>query len=310
MTSRSKTFLHQRQADDQPTTAVAVGKVLIGGPAVPVVAGPCAVENYEQLLAVGAVLKQLGIGILRGGAFKPRTSPYDFQGLGQEGLELLQTVGEELNLAVVSEVMSPDQVVQAEAYVDCFQVGARNMQNFELLKALGHSRKPVILKRGLCATLSEFVNAAEYILKGGNGNVILCERGIRSFDTATRNVLDIASVPALRGMTHLPVMVDPSHATGKRNLVAPCAKAAVAVGADALLVEAHPNPAQSVSDAAQALSLEDLAMLMPELTKVARAVDRSLHQTGTALPKGMDEQTLKNVVPLSCNRQREYIQFF
>lgn len=252
--------------------------VVLGDPAtVAVVAGPCAVESAEQLQEISETLLKLGIGSLRGGVFKPRTSPYSFQGLREEGLKLLGALRQKTGLAIVTEVMCPSQIEAALEHADCLQVGARNMQNFDLLKALGRQPKPVLLKRGLSATLEEFLMAAEYVLAEGNPNVILCERGIRSFDPAsTRNVLDLASVALLKELTHLPVMVDPSHATGRRSLVIPAARAAVAVGADGITVEVHPTPEKSVSDAMQALSLQDLAQLVVELQPVALAVGRQL----------------------------------
>ena len=258
------------------TTQIAVGKAVFGGGHVPLIAGPCSVESYEQLKQVADALIRLNIPCLRGGAFKPRTSPYSFQGLGQEGLEMLAQVRQESGLAIVSEVMAIAQIEQMADVVDCYQVGARNMQNFELLKALGKTHKPVLLKRGLAATIDEFCHAAEYVLSGGNTQVILCERGIRSFDPATRNVLDLGAVALLKELTHLPVVVDPSHGTGLRSLVAPLSKAAIAVGADGLLIEAHPDPPKSVSDAHQAISLEELAELTPQLAAVASAVGRQL----------------------------------
>jgi 3-deoxy-7-phosphoheptulonate synthase len=265
-------------------TVVAVGKTLFGGREIAVVAGPCAVESYEQIRAVADALCDTGVGALRGGIYKPRTSPYSFQGLHKEGLSILRAVKAETGLAVVSEVMSTAQVEAAADVFDCFQVGSRNMQNFELLKALGQTRTPVLLKRGLAATLEEFLNAAEYVLAGGNPNVILCERGIRSFDPKTRNVLDLGAVALLQELTHLPVIVDPSHATGKRSLVTPSAKAAVAVGADGLIIEAHPDPDRSVSDADQALSLAQLRELAAQIRPVAHAVGRAVH---APLPEAM-----------------------
>jgi 3-deoxy-7-phosphoheptulonate synthase len=258
------------------TSTVQVGHAFVGGTQTVMMAGPCAVESLEQLTRVAKTLQELNIPCLRGGAFKPRTSPYSYQGMGLEGLKLLADVGKAFGLAVVTEVMSVEHLQMAEPYVDCFQVGSRNMQNFELLKALGKTRKPILLKRGLSATLEEFLYAAEYILAEGNDQVILCERGIRSFDPATRNVLDVGAVALLKEMTHLPILVDPSHATGKRTLVGPAAKAGLAVGADGLIVEAHPVPEQSISDASQALSMEDLTELMPQLEAVAEAVGRPL----------------------------------
>ncbi|MFN8614695.1 MAG: bifunctional 3-deoxy-7-phosphoheptulonate synthase/chorismate mutase [Vampirovibrionales bacterium] len=263
---------HQKQHDSHAST-VMIGHTVIGLPNQPVVmAGPCAVESYEQLKAVGETLVETGIPLIRGGAFKPRTSPYAFQGLGEEGLKHLARIREELGLGVVTEVMAIEQIALMRPYVDCFQVGSRNMQNFDLLKALGKESKPVLLKRGLAATLDEFLNAAEYILAGGNHQVILCERGIRSFDSTTRNVLDLAGVAYLKQKTHLPVVVDPSHATGVRDLILPAARAAIAIGADGLLVEAHPQPDQSVSDAAQALPLEALHGLMHQVQVMSDAL--------------------------------------
>jgi len=265
-------------------TTVHVGDAVFGAAEVSVIAGPCAVESLEQLRETAVALKKLGIGCLRAGAYKPRTSPYSFQGLREEGLALLAQIRRESDLAVVTEVMSADHIALMADSVDCFQVGSRNMQNFELLKALGKQDKPVLLKRGLAATVEEFLLAAEYILAEGNPHVILCERGIRAFDPATRNVLDLASVALLKEQTHLPVIVDPSHATGKRSLVMPAARAAIAVGADGLIVEVHPRPEESVSDAEQALSFSDLEALLPSLEAVSRAIGRSLSRNRLQVP--------------------------
>jgi 3-deoxy-7-phosphoheptulonate synthase/chorismate mutase len=213
--------------------------------------GPCAVESYEQVASVAKVLKAKGLKFLRGGAFKPRTSPYDFQGLGIEGLKILKRVADEYDLAVVSEIVNPADIEEAQNYIDVIQLGARNMQNFELLKTAGEANKPVILKRGLSATISEFINAAEYIISRGNGDIILCERGIRTFEPATRNTLDISAVPILKQETHLPVLVDVTHSTGRRDLLIPTAKAAIAIGADGVMAEVHPDPAVALSDAQQ-----------------------------------------------------------
>ncbi|MBY0404938.1 MAG: bifunctional 3-deoxy-7-phosphoheptulonate synthase/chorismate mutase [Cyanobacteria bacterium] len=283
----SQKLLHQR-ADAQDTTStslVKVGNVIFGGHESVLIAGPCAVESRDQLEQVAQTLHQLGIPCLRGGAFKPRTSPYSFQGMGEEGLQLLAEMGKKYDLAVITEVMSVEQMEMAADYVDCFQVGSRNMQNFELLKALGKSHHPILLKRGLAATLEEFLMAAEYIMAEGNEQVILCERGIRSFDPMTRNVFDLGAVALLKELTHLPVIADPSHATGKRSLVGPVAKAALAVGSDGLIIEAHPVPEKSVSDASQALSLPDLVKLSGQLALVAQSVDRTLtvHQQPKAM---------------------------
>lgn len=247
-------------------THVKVGDVVLGEPHQPVmVAGPCSVETEEQVRAVAKVLVQEGVKLLRGGAFKPRTSPYDFQGLGVEGLRILRRVADEFGLAVVSEIVTPGDLEQALEYVDVIQIGARNMQNFALLKEAGKVRKPVLLKRGLAATMEEFMYAAEYILSQGNDQVMLIERGIRTYEKATRNTLDISAVPILKQETHLPVLVDISHSTGRRDIVLPIAKAALAAGADGIMVEVHPNPAVALSDANQQLNLEQFSGLMKGL---------------------------------------------
>ncbi|WP_051670826.1 3-deoxy-7-phosphoheptulonate synthase [Bryobacter aggregatus] len=250
------------QAED---SIVRVGEIAFGDGSFPVIAGPCSVESEEQLMACAEVIAESGGALLRGGAFKPRTSPYEFQGLGEEGLRLLVLARERFGLGVVTEVMAESEIAMVASYADLLQVGARNMQNYPLLRALGKCGKPVLLKRGLSATLKEWMMAAEYILANGNPDVILCERGIRSFDSHTRNVLDIASVPAMQEMTHLPVVVDPSHATGRRSLIAPLAKASLAVGADGLLVECHPNPDKAWSDGAQSLDLNQFRDMMAML---------------------------------------------
>lgn len=264
--------------DVAPSQTVTVGQTQFGSNRIAIIAGPCAVESYEQLSMVAATLKRLGIPCLRGGIYKPRTSPYSFQGLREEGLPILQAVRRETGLAIVSEILTVHHIDEAGPVVDCFQVGARNMQNFELLKALGRQPKPVILKRGLAATLEEFLLAAEYILAEGNNKVILCERGIRGFDRETRNVLDLASVARLKELTGLPVIADPSHGTGRRSLVASTAQAAVAVGADGLMIEVHPQPDEALSDGAQSLNLDEFQALVPRLGRVAEAVDRSLQK--------------------------------
>ena len=268
--------LYAKLSPEEPTRPVAVGSAVFGGPSVPLIAGPCSVESYEQLRAVAEMLRAQGIACLRAGAFKPRTSPYSFQGMGEEGLALLGQIGREMGLAIFTEVMTAEQITLADAHVDCYQVGSRNMQNFELLKALGAQRKPVLLKRGYAATLQEFLDAAEYILSGGNPNVILCERGIRGFDPETRNVLDLGGVARLKELTHLPVIVDPSHGTGRRSLVLPTSRAAVAVGADGVILEVHPVPEQSISDAEQAFPLDELPELVRALNAVGEAVARPL----------------------------------
>lgn len=248
----------------------------VGGQELLIIGGPCTVESLEQMEQVAEHLSKAPVQLLRGGVYKPRTSPYSFQGLGLEGLIILKGVSEHYNVPVVTEVMSIPQIESVVAYADVLQIGSRNMQNFELLKAVGQAGKPVILKRGLAATLEEFIMAAEYILAHGNPDVILCERGIRSFDSFTRNVLDLGGVVGLKQLTHLPIIVDPSHAAGKRELVEPLARAAVACGADGIMIECHPEPEKSVSDARQALSLEDMVQLVENLRPVAASVGRKV----------------------------------
>ena len=227
--------------------------------------GPCAVESYEQVRQVAEAMKGQGLKLMRGGAFKPRTSPYDFQGLGLEGLQILRQVADEYDLAVISEILNPIDVEMALDYVDVIQVGARNMQNFDLLRAVGKVNKPVLLKRGLAATIDEFINAAEYIIAQGNDQIILCERGIRTYERATRNTLDISAVPILKKETHLPVIVDVTHSTGRRDLLLPTAKAALAIGADAVMAEVHPDPAVALSDSAQQMDIPEFHRFMDEL---------------------------------------------
>ncbi|MFB5663912.1 bifunctional 3-deoxy-7-phosphoheptulonate synthase/chorismate mutase [Alteribacillus sp. HJP-4] len=229
------------------------------------VMGPCSVESYEQVYEVASAMKEQGLKLLRGGAFKPRTSPYDFQGLGKEGLEILKRVGEELDMVVISEIVNPKDVEMAVDYIDVIQVGARNQQNFELLKEVGGADKPVLLKRGISATIDEFIKGAEYILAKGNENIILCERGIRTYEKATRNTLDISAVPILKKETHLPVMVDVTHSTGRRDLLLPTAKAALAIGADAVMAEVHPDPAVALSDSAQQMDIPQFNDFLKEL---------------------------------------------
>ncbi|MBD2099197.1 3-deoxy-7-phosphoheptulonate synthase [Trichocoleus sp. FACHB-591] len=255
--------------------------VTVGGKDLLIVGGPCTVENLAQMEAVASRLLTAPIQALRGGVYKPRTSPYAFQGMGLEGLEILATVRQRYHLPVVTEVMAISQIEEIAAQADMLQIGSRNMQNYDLLKALGQAGKPILLKRGLSATIEEFVLAAEYILAHGNPDVVLCERGIRSFDTYTRNVLDLGAVAALRQITHLPIIVDPSHAAGKRELVADLARAAIACGADGLIIECHPEPEQSVSDARQALSLEEMAELVASLKPIAVAVGRGIAEMNT-----------------------------
>jgi 3-deoxy-7-phosphoheptulonate synthase len=248
----------------------------IGGPEVVVMAGPCSVESREQLFTVSEQIANAGARVLRGGAFKPRSSPYSFQGMGVEGLKLLREAGDRFGLLVISEVMEISQIDVMLPYVDIFQVGARNMQNFNLLRELGKVKTPVLLKRGIAATLEELLLSAEYIMSGGNYNVILCERGIRTFETYTRNTLDISAIPIIQKLSHLPMTSDPSHGTGIRDKVAPMARASVAAGADALLIEVHPNPDKAFSDGAQSLYPDQFAKLMDELRMIAPAVGRTL----------------------------------
>ena len=257
-------------------TIIKVKDITIGGKEVIVMAGPCVVENEKQIFETAQQVKAAGAKILRGGAFKPRTSPYSFQGLGEEGLKLLAQAGKEASLAVVTEVMAVNQIELVGKYADIFQVGARNMQNFVLLKELGKTKKPILLKRGMSATIEELLLSAEYILSQGNYEVILCERGIRTFENYTRNTLDLSSIPALKRLSHLPIIVDPSHATGRWRLVSPMAKAAIAVGADGLLIEVHPDPKSSLSDGAQTLRIDTFAQLMKELGPIVQAVGREL----------------------------------
>ncbi|WP_008317694.1 3-deoxy-7-phosphoheptulonate synthase [Leptolyngbya sp. PCC 6406] len=262
-----------------PTTVIHLTpEVTVGGPELLIVGGPCAVESLEQMETVAKALAAAPVQALRGGVFKPRTSPYSFQGLGENGLAILDRVRRLYRVPVITEVMAMHQIDAIATHADVLQVGSRNMQNFDLLKALGQVDKPVVLKRGLAATLEEFVMAAEYIAAHGNTQVILCERGIRSFDPYTRNVLDLGAVVALKQITHLPVIVDPSHATGKRELVLGLAQAAIAAGADGVMVECHPVPEASVSDARQALSLEAMVALVDHLRPIAAAVGRHIPQ--------------------------------
>jgi 3-deoxy-7-phosphoheptulonate synthase len=258
-------------------SVIDLGKgVSIGGRKIVVMAGPCAVESLEVVSEVAKQIKKSGSEVLRGGAFKPRTSPYSFQGLGEEGLKILNQVGSELGLVTVSEVMDPRDVELVSRYVDVLQIGARNMQNFNLLKEVGQAKKPVLLKRGLSSTIKELLMSAEYIVSGGNFKVILCERGIRTFEEATRNTLDLSAVPVIKELSHLPIIVDPSHAAGKWGLVSPLSKAAIACGADGLIIEVHSHPEDALSDGAQSLLPSTFSQLMNELAAVAKAVGRDL----------------------------------
>src|SRR5690625_355450 len=260
----------ERKATD---TVIDIKGVPFGNGDARFIFGPCAVESYEQVAEVAKAVKEKGLKLLRGGAFKPRTSPYDFQGLGVEGLKILKRVADEFDLAVVSEIVNPAHIEEAINYIDVIQIGARNMQNFELLKAAGEVNKPVILKRGLSATISEFINAAEYIISRGNGKIILCERGIRTYETATSNTLDISAVPILKQETHLPVMVDVTHSTGRRDLLITTSKAALAIGADVIMAEVHPDPAVALSDAAKQMDLKMFDHFMNELDKYSTVVN-------------------------------------
>jgi len=257
-------------------TIVRIGAAAIGGGAFAVIAGPCAVESYDQTLASARAAKQAGATAIRAGAFKPRTSPYDFRGHGAEALRILRSVGDELDLPVVTEVMDAADLSLVVEHADALQIGARNMQNFSLLRAVGTTRKPVLLKRGMSAKIDELLLAAEYLLAGGNEQVVLVERGIRTFETAMRNTLDLNAVPYIKQRTHLPVVVDPSHGTGIRDLVTPMALAAAACGADGLLIEVHANPAEALSDGPQSLYPEQFAQLMSQLRPVVSAVGRQL----------------------------------
>ncbi len=267
--------LASRTFKSEPTV-VTVGDVRIGGDEVVVMAGPCSAESEQQVHAAAAAVRRAGAKIFRGGAFKPRSSPYSFQGLGEEGLRLLRDASTAENMALVSEVMDISQIDLIERYCDIFQVGARNMQNFTLLRELGHRRKPVLLKRGISATIEEWLLSAEYILSGGNTDVILCERGIRTFETATRNTFDVSAVAMVKKLSHLPVIADPSHGAGRRDMVAPLARAAVAVGADGLIVEVHCDPDHALSDGAQSMFPAQFDRLMAELRIIAPAIGRSI----------------------------------
>jgi 3-deoxy-7-phosphoheptulonate synthase len=257
-------------------TVVKVGDLAIGSSGVVVMAGPCSVESEEQTLATARAVAAAGARVLRGGAFKPRTSPYLFRGLGEAGLKILAKAREETGLKIVTEVMSPLDVPLVAEYADILQIGARNMQNYNLLEEAARSGKPVLLKRGLSATIEEWLLAAEYVLSQGNWRVMLCERGIRTFETSTRNTMDISAIPLVKRLSHLPVIADPSHGTGKWYLVAPMALASVAAGADGLLIEVHPNPDHALSDGAQSLNFQNFELLMPKVRLVAQAIGRSV----------------------------------
>ena len=257
-------------------STIRINGSVVGAKQIIIMAGPCAVESREQLMEAAAAVKAAGAQVLRGGAFKPRTSPYSFQGLGLKGLELLREAREELGLPIITEVVSPQDVTLVAQYADILQIGSRNMQNFALLHAVGEVQKPVLLKRGLMSTIEELIMAAEYILSHGNTRVMLCERGIRTFEPATRNTFDINAIPLLKSLTHLPIIADPSHGTGKWDLVAPVARAAVAAGADGLIVEVHPNPAKALSDGAQSLKPDKFAQMVIQVRQIAEAIGRTV----------------------------------
>jgi 3-deoxy-7-phosphoheptulonate synthase len=257
-------------------TIVSVGDVRIGGDEVIVMAGPCSAESEPQVRAAAAAVKRAGAKIFRGGAFKPRSSPYSFQGLGEEGLRLLRDAADAENLKLITEVMDLSQIEVIDKYTDIFQLGARNMQNFTLLRELGHARKPVLIKRGISATIEEWLLSAEYVLSGGNNDVILCERGIRTFETATRNTFDISAIPVVKKLSHLPIVADPSHGAGRRDMVTPMARAAVAAGADGLIIEVHCDPDHALSDGAQSMFPAQFDRLMAELRIIAPAIGRSI----------------------------------
>jgi 3-deoxy-7-phosphoheptulonate synthase len=268
----SKSSRNSKQED----TIVNINGVEVGGSEIIIIAGPCAVESREQLFETARSVSKSGAALLRGGAFKPRSSPYNFQGMGEEGLKLLSAIRKETGLPVVTEVMDTRQVELVASYADMLQIGSRNMQNYPLLKEAGMSKKPILLKRGMMATVEEFLLAAEYILSTGNDQIILCERGIRTFETSTRNTLDLSAVPMLKHLSHLPVIVDPSHGTGVRWMVPPMAKAAIAVGADGIIMEVHYKPEEALCDGYQSLSLDEFDLLMSDMNKIAQAVGREI----------------------------------
>lgn len=271
---KKKELLVSRKKKSEDTV-INVNGELIGSGTPSFVFGPCAVESYEQVAAVAATIQEKGLKLIRGGAYKPRTSPYDFQGLGLDGLKILKEVSKEYGLGVITEIVTPSDLDHALDYIDVIQIGARNMQNFELLKAAGATNKPVLLKRGLAATIDEFIHAAEYIMSKGNENIILCERGIRTYEKATRNTLDISAVPILKQETHLPVMVDVTHSTGRRDLLLPCAKAAIAIGADGVMAEVHPDPSVALSDQQQQMDIPTFNAFYDEILKFMKQYEVS-----------------------------------
>jgi 3-deoxy-7-phosphoheptulonate synthase len=272
----SKSYKLASREFNPTNSVIQIGDVKIGGEEIVVMAGPCSVENERQLMDTAVAVRERGARILRGGAFKPRTSPYQFRGLGEEGLKLLARASAETGMPVTTEVLTPADVPLVAQYTDILQIGARNMQNFHLLEACGHSGKPVLLKRGISATIEEWLLAAEYILRTGNKQVMLCERGIRSYDPMTRNLFDLTAVPLVKRLSHLPVIADPSHATGKWYLIEPMSRASVAAGADGLIIEVHPNPDHALSDGPQSLTFDNFGKLMTNLPKFAAACDRTI----------------------------------
>lgn len=271
-----------KEKGSSKTTIVQVGDVGIGGPQLAMIAGPCAIEGFDQFLSAAQEVKRLGARLLRGGAYKPRTSPYSFRGKGEDGLEILSEVKKLTGLPVVTEVMDARDLDKIVDVADMLQIGSRNMQNFTLLSEVGKTRIPVLLKRGLAATIEEWLLAAEYILSEGNENVVLCERGIRTFETYTRNTVDITAIPAIKELSHLPIILDPSHGTGKRSLVSPVALAGVAAGADGIMVEVHPKPEEAMSDGDQSLNFDQFAQLMQDINPIALAVGRTFQTPMTS----------------------------
>jgi len=272
----SPTFKLADKSAKSGNTIVKINGISIGESDIPIMAGPCSIENEKQIMDIAGLLAGCGVKILRGGAFKPRTSPYSFQGLGEDGLKIMRQAANTNKMAIVTEVIDTRDVMMVEKYTDIFQVGSRNMQNFPLLKELGKTRKPVLLKRGYSSKIEEWLLSAEYILAGGNNDVILCERGIRTFETSTRNTFDISAIPAVHSMSHLPIAADPSHATGRRDRVAPMARAAVAAGADAIMIEVHNDPKNALSDGPQALLPDEFCKLLKQLSQIAKIIDRKI----------------------------------
>ena len=287
-------------------TIVKVGRVSIGGNRVCVMAGPCAVESYDQIMTIAEKVREAGAVMLRGGAFKPRTSPYSFQGLGEEGLKYLQAAGKAFDMPVVTEVVSPLDVEMMTEYIDMFQIGARNMQNFELLKAVGKTGMPVLLKRGMCATIEEWLMAAEYLMSSGTDKVVLCERGIRTYEKATRNTLDVSAIPVVRKLSHLPIIGDPSHATGIRDMVAPMSLSLIAAGASGIEVEVHNNPEKACSDGPQSLYPQQFEKLMRDIEALCPVIGKTLEKTPRIIPESIKEAS----ADLSSSTQDEIIVAF